>query len=64
MLDLIETCSQVVGKKINYEVVERRFGDPAILVADSVNARSLLGWEPKFKSLLKIVGDAWNWHKR
>jgi len=41
----------------------RRPGDPAILIASSDKAKSILGWKPKFNSLEKIIADAWKWHK-
>lgn len=35
--------------KVNYEVVERREGDPAKLIASNSKAKKILGWEPKYK---------------
>ena len=63
VLDVINSCSRIVGKPIDYQICARRPGDPAILVADSDNAVKKLEWNPKFKNLEKIIEDAWNWHK-
>ena len=37
--------------------------DPAVLIASSEKAKSVLGWKPEFDSLEKIIEDAWNWHR-
>lgn len=34
--------------KVNYEIVERREGDPAKLIASNSKAKELLGWIPKY----------------
>ena len=34
--------------KVNYEIVERREGDPAKLIASNSKAKDLLGWIPKY----------------
>lgn len=62
VLDVIESCEQVVGKSISYKFDSRRVGDPAILVADSTKAINTLGWKPEFQRMDSIVGSAWNWH--
>ena len=64
VLDVINSCSRIVGKSINYQIVGRRAGDPAKLVADSGNALNILEWNPKFENLEKIIEDAWYWHNR
>lgn len=60
--EVIETARKVTGHAIPAEVKERRVGDPATLIALSDKAKSILGWEPQFDSLEKIITDAWNWH--
>jgi len=59
----IEAARGVTGHKIPAEVKERRPGDPAVLIASSEKAKSILGWEPQFYALDKIIADAWHWHK-
>ncbi|MBL5980793.1 UDP-galactose-4-epimerase [Petrotoga sp. 8T1HF07.NaAc.6.1] len=63
VLEVIKTAEKVTSKKINYEVVERRPGDPAVLIASSKKAEEVLNWHPQNKELEKIILDAWNWHK-
>ncbi len=43
-------------------VVPRRAGDPAVLVANSEKATSVLGWSPSH-SLADIIRDAAAWHR-
>ncbi len=60
--EIIETVSDVTGVQINYEVTQRRPGDPAVLVADNSKAKRILGWNPKF-DLKDILTTAWQWHQ-
>ncbi len=60
---VIETAKKITRQQIPAEVVERRAGDPAILIASAEKAKKILGWKPEFDSLEKIVEDAWRWHK-
>jgi len=60
--EVISISEEVTGKRINCEVVERRPGDPGILVADNKKAIEILGWFPKYK-LKEIIRHAWGWHQ-
>lgn len=62
--EVIEVTRKVTGHPIPAQVVERRAGDPAILIASSQKVINELGWNPKFNSLEVIIETAWNWHKR
>ena len=57
--EVIACCERVVGKPIAARDVERRAGDPAVLIASSEKAVNELGWQPKHTSLDEIVADAW-----
>ena len=59
--ELVDTISDVSGKPFDVAEVERRPGDPDMLVADNTKARELLGWTPT-RSLHDIVESAWRWH--
>lgn len=63
VLEVIKASEKVTSKKINYQVVERRPGDPAVLIASSKKAEEILNWHPQHKELEKIISDAWNWHR-
>jgi UDP-glucose 4-epimerase len=60
--EIVDAAGRITGKKIESEIVERRAGDPAVLIADNKKAKELLGWIPEY-SLDRILETAWNWHK-
>lgn len=57
--EVIACCERVVGASIAVRDVERRAGDPAVLIASSARAIAELGWQPRHTSLDEIVSDAW-----
>jgi UDP-glucose 4-epimerase len=59
--EVIETVRRVTGHPIPVREVERRPGDPAVLVASSDKIKRDLHWEPQFPSLEAIVRSAWDW---
>ena len=61
VLEVINACEEATQRSIEYNLENKREGDPAILVADSSKARDLLSWTPK-ASLFDCVSDAWRWH--
>ena len=46
--EVIEKVKEVTGKDFKVETVEKRAGDPAVLVANSEKAKKELGWEPEY----------------
>ena len=60
VIDVIKMTNKVSGKEINYEIVERRAGDPAELYASSDLAYDTLNWEPKFSDLKTLIESTWN----
>ena len=60
--EIINTAREITGVHIKAEVVGRRAGDPAELVADNKKTREVLGWIPKY-DLERIIKTAWAWHK-
>ena len=63
VMQLIETARKVTGKTIPSKVVDRRPGDPAVLIGSSEKAIKTLGWHPRFPELETIIETAWKWHK-
>lgn len=61
--EIIEVCELVSGKEATVEIVPRRSGDPAILVASSEKAKRDLAWEPQ-NDLHTIIKTAWEWHRK
>ena len=64
VFQVIDTVGEITGVNISYDVIERRPGDPAILIASNEKARNVLGWSPRYPSLDHIVASAWNWHSK
>ncbi len=62
--EVIYMCEKVTGKKLKVIESGRREGDPAVLVADSLLASKLLGWNQKFGNLEDIIRHAWLWEKK
>ncbi len=60
VLDIIKSFESVSGKKINFEIVERRAGDVDSVYADSSLAEKELDWKAKFE-LNDMLNSAWLW---
>ncbi|MGL4633669.1 MAG: UDP-glucose 4-epimerase GalE, partial [Cetobacterium sp.] len=63
VLEMLNAAKQVTGIDIKSEIIERRAGDPASVVAASEKAREVLGWKPEYIDVSKIIETAWNWYK-
>lgn len=61
--EVIEAARRVTKHPIEARVTQRRAGDPAVLVASSKKARTVLGWKPEHAELEEIIESAWRWHK-
>lgn len=59
IIDLIKKANK---KSFEFETVERREGDPAVLFADSSKAQKILGWKARY-NIEDIVNSAYKWHK-
>ncbi len=62
--EVIDVAREVTNCDIPAEVVDRREGDPAILVASSIKIKEKLGWNPQKTNLHEIIKDAWNFHQK
>ena len=60
--EVIDLCKEITGKDFKVDVVDRREGDPAVLVASNKKIKKKLGWEPEF-DIRNIIKSAWDWHK-
>ncbi len=60
VLQMIETARRITGKPIPTEIVGRRPGDPAKLVASATLAGKLLGWKARFSDVDTLIRTAWN----
>jgi len=59
--EIVEAVEKVSGKKIPLQAEPRRPGDPAILIAQSREAKQKLGWKPRFTDITSIIETAWQW---
>ena len=64
VLEVIASVARVGGRPVPHEIVARRPGDPARLVASSAKARNDLGYQPRFVNLDRIVETAWRFKER
>jgi UDP-glucose 4-epimerase len=62
--EVIETAQQVTGLEIPVIESDRRAGDAPMLVGSSEKVRRVLGWNPQYADLTKIISDAWQWHQK
>ncbi|HEY4146752.1 UDP-glucose 4-epimerase GalE [Pinirhizobacter sp.] len=60
--EVIAAAERVTGRPVPHAIAPRRTGDPATLVASSLQARQRLGWKPRMASLDEILASAWQWH--
>jgi UDP-glucose 4-epimerase len=60
--EVIAAAERVTGRPVPHAIAPRRPGDPATLVASSLQARQRLGWKPAMASLDEILASAWQWH--
>ena len=59
---VLNAAREITGHAIPSEVVGRRPGDVATLVAASDKVRSDLGWRPEHPEISQIIESAWRWH--
>ena len=60
VLDIITTFEKVLGKSLNYKIVDRRPGDITAIYADTTLANEELGWKAEH-SLEDALASAWQW---
>ncbi|CAD5899497.1 UDP-galactose-4-epimerase [Carnobacterium maltaromaticum] len=60
--EMVDAVRSVTGQEIPTVIAPRRAGDPSSLVASSEKAKNILGWEPSYTEIEKIIQTAWNWH--
>lgn len=60
VLDMIKAFEKACGKKLPYEIVERRAGDIAECYATSAKAKKELGWEAQY-GIEEMCASQWKW---
>tara|TARA_Y100001970_G_C14234867_1_gene861164 strand:- start:2404 stop:3366 length:963 start_codon:yes stop_codon:yes gene_type:complete len=59
VLEIIQKAIEITGRNISYEIVGRRDGDPAKVVAISKNAEEILDWRAEYSELDTLIHSAW-----
>ncbi len=62
-LEVLKATEDVLNRKIECIMGERRAGDPPVLVANPNLIKKELSWEPKFTNIKDIISSAALWHK-
>lgn len=63
VLDVVNAFEEASGRKIPYQITERRPGDIAACYADPTKAEKELDWKAK-RNLLQMCRDTWNWQSQ
>ncbi len=63
VLEVLHACQEVAGRPIKHEIVDRRPGDPDVLIATPQKLEQNLGWSPQHADIRDIVETAWRWHQ-
>lgn len=63
VLEMISAYEKVIGKKIPYEITDRRPGDIAECFADPRLAEKVLDWKAEY-DIDRMCQDEWRWQKK
>ena len=63
VLDMVKAFEKASGRKIPYEIVDRRPGDIAICYADPSFSEKKIGWTAEYH-LDKMCEDTWRWQSK
>jgi UDP-glucose 4-epimerase len=64
VLEVVDAVKNVSGVDFPVTLVERRAGDPAMIVAKADRIRQELGWTPRHDNLEAIVKQALDWERQ
>jgi len=63
VLQVIQSFERVSGKKLDYQIVDRRPGDITTAYADTAKANTILGWKAEY-TLDEAMKSAWDWEQK
>ena len=63
VLSVIEKTEEVTGKAVQFEVVDRRNGDPDTIISISELANDLINWTPIHSDLDTLIRSTWQVYK-
>jgi len=64
VLEVVRAVEEVTGKAVPKKIGPRRDGDSPALVANSGKLKKMLGWQPQYGDLKRIVETAWRFEER
>ena len=62
--EMVDAARRITGKEIPADIVERRPGDPANLVASSTKAFETIGWKAAYSDVDTLISTTWNAYKK
>jgi len=63
-LELLNTFKDITGEDLDYDIVERRPGDPAYLVADASRFTQATGYTFPHSHINNIIASQWDWYNQ
>ncbi len=63
VLDAVKAFEKASGKKVPYEIIQRREGDIAEIYADASQANKILGWQAT-RTMDDMCRDHWHWQSQ
>ncbi len=63
VFDIVDAVNAVTGKAMNINIGQRREGDPAAVIADTLRLQSVLDWKPQYNDLHDIIETAYEWYR-
>ncbi len=64
VMEVIRMAEKISGRKINYQITDRREGDPAEIYAKSGSAKEILGWQSEFSDLETLISSTWEVYRK
>ena len=62
--EMVDAARRITQKEIPADIVERRPGDPANLVASSTKAFETIGWKAAYSDVDTLISTTWNAYKK
>ncbi|MBN1984082.1 MAG: UDP-glucose 4-epimerase GalE [Chitinivibrionales bacterium] len=62
--EMITCARKITGRTIPAEITGRRFGDPAVVLASSAQAREKINWAPRYSDMETLIATTWEVYKR
>lgn len=61
--EVLDTVGRLAPRAIKIVESERRAGDPPLLIAEASRIKQVLGWQPRYDDLERIVATSLAWEK-